>query len=60
MIAYRDGWQRAGEEEMRMDVSIHKLPPEVEDVERLLEVVRLAHARLLRSPRGRRALERSA
>ena len=44
---YRDGRRRFGEEEPRLDVSIHALPPTVEDVERLLDVAALVHARLL-------------
>ena len=48
--AYRNGWQVIGEHEPHLDVSIRALPPEVDDVERLIDAATLMHARLRRPP----------
>ena len=44
--AYRDGKLQLDEEEPRLEISILGLPPEVDDLERLLEVTKLVHERL--------------
>ena len=47
LLAYPDGW-RTAEMQRSMELSIYRLPPDVRDVERMLDVARMAHERLLR------------
>jgi hypothetical protein len=58
-LAYRDGRMVMDEEEPRLEVSILGLPPEIEDLERMLEATELIHERLPFIKR-RRAVRKSA
>lgn len=47
LLAYPHGW-RTAEMQRGMELAIHRLPPDIHDVERMLDVARMAHERLLR------------
>lgn len=47
LLAYPQGW-RTAEMQLGMELSIRLLPPDIRDLERMLDVARMAHERLLR------------
>ena len=47
LLAYPDGW-RTAEMKRSMELAIRRLPPDLRDVERMVDVARMAHERLLR------------
>lgn len=53
VVAFPDGW-RTGETEPSLEIALHKLPASVADVERMVDLARVAHAQLAHE-RGARA-----
>jgi len=53
--AYRDGRMLLGEMEPRLQVSLRRLPPRIEDIEQLIAATKVAHARLSRGTLARSA-----
>jgi hypothetical protein len=47
LLAFPDGW-RTARMQPSLEVTVQRLPPELDDVERMLDLARLVHERLLR------------
>lgn len=54
LLTFPEGW-RTGQMRPSLEVTIQRLPPEVEDVERMLDLAKLVHAKLLRARQAQAA-----
>jgi len=46
LLAFPDGW-RTARMQPSLEVTVQRLPPEIDDVERMLDLARMVHERLL-------------